>query len=406
LVRKCTRGSKISGLTVALLLFSVAVAAGKDDAALKSVSHYDSEIKKSTKQLEEIRKEIEAGREKVKELKKKEGNYLGQLQQLEKNISTSHAYLSMIDSRIDTVQIIIGQLSDSLEIAGKQLQSRQQIMRKRLRQAYMRGVSHPLLMVFTAESPLDAVNRVRYLEKLNRYDRDLVTQIENTHKAIDEKKDAQVREREHLSGLREEKQREQTELVAEEKQRKKMLKNIRAKKESFVAMVKELEASQKELARMIRLLEKKRKSARARVSRKRIASFEKGKGTLPWPVVGPVVTKFGKVVHPEYKTIIMSNGIDIGADKGETVRCVADGTVIHTGWMRGLGKMVIVDHVGGYLSIYAHLKEIVVVMDQEVKTDAVLGYVGETGSLGGAKLHFEIRKSAQALNPVDWLEKR
>lgn len=406
MVRKCSSGKKISGVAAILLLFITIALAGNDVASLKSVSHYDREIKKSTVQLEKIRKEIEAGRKKVKELKKKEGNYLGQLQQLEKNISTSHVYLSMIESRIDTVEIIIEQLSDSLVIAGKQLQSRQQIMRKRLRQAYMRGKTHPLLVVFNAESPLDAINRVQYLEKLNRYDRELVAQIDNTRKAIDEKKNTQVQEREHLSELREEKQREQTELVAEEKQRKKMLKNIRAKKESFEAMVKELEASQKELARMITLLEKRRKSARARVSRKRIASFEKGKGSLPWPVEGPIITKFGKVVHPEYKTIIMNNGIDIEADKGETVRCVADGTVIHTGWMRGLGKMVIVDHVGGYLSIYAHLKEIVVVMDQEVKTDAILGYVGETGSLGGAKLHFEIRKSALALNPVDWLEKR
>ena len=393
-------------MTALLLLLATVTLAEKNDASLKSVSHYDQEIKKSTQQLEAIKKEIEAGREKVKELKKEEGNYLGQLTQIEKNISASHEYLSMITSRIDTVEMIIAELSDSLEIAGKQLASRQQIMRKRLRQAYMRGVTHPLLVIFAAESPLDAINRARYLEKLNRYDRDLVLQIDNTRKVIDERKNAQIQEREHLSGLREEKSREQTELVSEEKQRKKMLKDIRAKKESFESMVKELEASQKELANMIRLLEKKRKSARARVSRKRIATFEKGKGSLPWPVDGPVITTFGKVVHPVYKTVIMSNGIDIEAEKGETVHCVADGTVIHTGWMRGLGKMVIVDHVGGYLSIYAHLKDIVVKMDQEVKTDAVLGYVGETGSLGGAKLHFEIRKSADALNPTEWLEKK
>jgi murein DD-endopeptidase MepM/ murein hydrolase activator NlpD len=74
--------------------------------------------------------------------------------------------------------------------------------------------------------------------------------------------------------------------------------------------------------------------------------------------------------------------------------------------MRGLGKMVIVDHVGGYLSIYAHLQDISVEVDQKVALDTELGRVGETGSLGGAKLHFEIRKSAEALNPLLWLEKK
>ena len=376
------------------------------ESPLRSVSHYDKEIKRSTQQLDEIRLELEKGREKVKQLQKEEGTYLELLQQIEKNISASHTYLNLLDSRIDTVTIIIGRLSDSLDYAGRQLASRQTIMRKRLRQAYMNGPDQSLRMIFSAESPLDAVNRARYLERLNRYDRELVDQIETTRRLIDERKIAQQKEKEHLTALRESKESERKELVAEEKQRKKTLKEVRQKKESYEKMVKELEASQRELAAMIKLLERKRKKARASVSRSRIASFTKSKGTLPWPVEGKVLTNFGKVVHPEYKTVIVNNGIDIEAKKGESVRCVSPGTVIHTGWMRGLGKMVIVDHVGGYLSIYAHLESIDVENDQMVQIDEIVGKVGETGSLGGAKLHFEIRKSATALNPIEWLEKR
>lgn len=397
-------GTKIYRLIV-LCVVAASIRGEKESGILRSVSHYDREIRKSSKKLDAIRNEIEKGRQKVRELRKEEGNYLEQLEQVEKNISASHSYLTLLDQRIDTVESIISHLGDSLVIAGKQLASRQEIMRRRLRQAYMSGPAHPLLVIFSSKSPLDAVNRTRYLEKLNRYDRDLVSQIESTRKDISEKKEIQQQERDHLGELRAAKEKERLELVAEEKQRKKMLKDIRAKKESFEAMVKELEASQKELAAMIRLLEKRRKRARASVSRKSIASFEKGRGTLPWPVEGPVISKFGKVVHPEYKTVIMNNGIDIDADKGSGVHCVAPGTVIHTGWMRGLGKMVIVDHVGGYLSIYAHLQDISVEIDQKVSLDTELGRVGETGSLGGAKLHFEIRKSAQALDPLLWLEK-
>jgi len=382
------------------------VFAQNGESPLRSVSHYDKEIKRSTQQLDEIRLELEKGREKVKQLQKEEGTYLELLQQIEKNISASHTYLNLLDSRIDTVTIIIGRLSDSLDYAGRQLASRQTIMRKRLRQAYMNGPDQSLRMIFSAESPLDAVNRARYLERLNRYDRELVDQIETTRRLIDERKIAQQKEKEHLTALRESKESERKELVAEEKQRKKTLKEVRQKKESYEKMVKELEASQRELAAMIKLLERKRKKARASVSRSRIASFTKSKGTLPWPVEGKVLTNFGKVVHPEYKTVIVNNGIDIEAKKGESVRCVSPGTVIHTGWMRGLGKMVIVDHVGGYLSIYAHLESIDVENDQMVQIDEIVGKVGETGSLGGAKLHFEIRKSATALNPIEWLEKR
>jgi septal ring factor EnvC (AmiA/AmiB activator) len=385
----------------------VAFGAGKDDAAvLRPVSHYDREIKRSTRQLDAIRTELEKGREKLKELQKEEGTYLGQLEQIEKNIAASHTYLAMLEGKIDTVQIHILRLSDSLTVAGRKLSARQRIMSRRLRQAYMQGPSHPLVSLFSAQSPLDAINRVRYLEELNRYDRTLVDQIETSRRTIDEKKRLQQREHEHLEGLHDAKVKEHGALKAEEQQRKKTLREVRQKKESFEAMVKELEASQKELANMIKLLEKQRKKAREGTSRQMVATFEKRKGSLPWPVEGPVITKFGKVVHPQYKTVILNNGIDIGADDGDEVHCVAMGTVIHTGWMRGLGKMVIVDHVGGYLSIYAHLREINVALNQKVTPELVLGTVGETGSLGGTKLHFEIRKSSEALNPAEWLAKR
>ena len=392
---------------IRLLCLTAATVFGKgDDGALKPVSHYDREIRRSTKQLDAIRGELEKGREKLKTLQKEEGTYLGQLEQLEKNIAASHTYLGILDRKIDTVQIHIHRLNDSLSAAGRLLASRQEIMRRRLRQAYMQGKVRPFVSFFAAKSPLDAVNRVRYLEEINRYDRTLVDHIRTTRRTIDEKKQVQQLERERLEGLRSDKVREQGTLLTEEQQRKKTLKEVRLKKESFEAMVRELEASQKELAAMIRLLEKQRKKARKSTSRKTVATFEKRKGTLPWPVEGPVITRFGKLVHPQYRTVILNNGIDIGADNGDEVHCIAAGTVIHTGWMRGLGKMVIVDHVGGYLSIYAHLQEIKVAMNQSVGPERVVGTVGETGSLGGAKLHFEIRKSAEALNPVDWLEKR
>jgi septal ring factor EnvC (AmiA/AmiB activator) len=279
-------------------------------------------------------------------------------------------------------------------------------MSKRLRQAYMTGPTHVFMMILSAKSPIDAINKVKYLEKINRYDRDLAQQIVAGKTVINEKKVKQHLELEHLSSLHAAKKSENDALISQEQQRKKMLGDIRKEKASYEAMVKELERSQKELVSMIRLLEKKRKKAREHISTKSVASFEKKKGALPWPVEGPVITKFGKVIHPEYQTVIMNNGVDIEAEKGEPVHCIAMGTVIHTGWLRGLGKMVIVDHVGGYLTIYAHLETIDVNVDQTVTADTILGKVGETGSLGGTRMHFEIRKSSEALNPVDWLEKK
>lgn len=373
---------------------------------LQSVSHYDREIKQSSRQLDSIRQILDQGRERVKNLQKEEGSCLEQLEQIEKNMDASQAYLKLLTGRIDTVETVIAALGDSLAQEEKRLESRQRIMMKRLRKAYTAGPQHRLLTIFSAQSPLEAINRARYMEELNRYDRDLVSRIEKSRLAIETNKKARRQELDHLAALRSAKEKERLELAAEEARRKETLSGVRKKRENYEAMVKELEAAQRELAAMIRLLETKRKKAKKAVPRRGVVAFEKSRGRLPWPVEGTVVTNFGKVVHPKYGTVIMNNGVDIAARRGEPVYCVAGGTVIHTGWMRGLGKMVIVDHTDGFLSIYAHLEQIDVNVDQKVEMAAVLGRVGETGSLGGTRLHFELRKSAEALNPVEWLEKR
>jgi septal ring factor EnvC (AmiA/AmiB activator) len=101
----------------------------------------------------------------------------------------------------------------------------------------------------------------------------------------------------------------------------------------------------------------------------------------------------------------MNTGIDIAASHGEKVHCVASGKVAYVGWMRGLGKLVIVDH-GGYYTTYARLEEAQVVKDDIVAAGAVLGLVGEPNPFDPPKLHFEIRKSTEAMDPVEWLEKR
>ena len=382
------------------------MAISAEEANLHSVSHYDAEIRKNNQQLDAIRTELDKGRKKLETLQKEEGNFLEQLEQMEKNINASQKLLATLTERIDTVEHIIKRLDDSLSIAENDLKNRQAFMRQRLRQAYMTGRPNMLLVLFSSKTPLDAVNKVKYLERIGRYDREMLQHINDAKTDITARKQVQSLELDHLAQLRESKASEKEMLVTEERQRKGMLADVRKEKSSFEAMVRELENSQKELVSMIKLLEKKRKKAKEKQSAESIASFEKRKGKLPWPVDGPVITRFGKVVHPEYQTVIMNNGIDIEAKKGDPVHCVASGIVIHTGWLRGLGKMVIIDHVGGYLSIYAHLESIDVVVDQKVTSESIVGKVGDTGSIGGTRMHFEIRKSSEALNPIDWLEKR
>jgi septal ring factor EnvC (AmiA/AmiB activator) len=375
---------------------------GQNDA----VAQFDRDISAKTSTLDSIKIEIEKGRAVLTNLQKDEGNYLERIEQIEKNINASKMYLEILTKRIDSVESVIVILKDSLDIAKKNLIHRKTIMQKRMRIAYKRISVPPLLLLLQSnKNPLEFMSRIRYLQEIHRYDRQLLNDITHTRILIDKRSETLQKEKSSLAAMLTAKKEEQQALLKEEQLRKSMLEDIRTKKKVYSAMIEELEAAQKQLNVIIKQLEEKRKKAKKEAVSKTILSFEKRKGKLSWPVEGPVLSNFGKIVHPVYKTVTMNNGIDIGAVKGQPVHCVAPGTVIHTGWMRGLGQIVIVDHSAGYLTVYAHLQNITVTQDQSVELGTSLGTVGDTGSMGGPRLHFQIRKSTDAFDPSEWLEK-
>jgi murein DD-endopeptidase MepM/ murein hydrolase activator NlpD len=116
---------------------------------------------------------------------------------------------------------------------------------------------------------------------------------------------------------------------------------------------------------------------------------------------GTVVAHFGNQRHPTLKTITQNIGVDIAVKPGSDVRSVAGGEVATIWWLPSFGNLIIVHHYGGYRTIYSHLAEILVAEGQKVAEGEVLGVSGE--SIDGPRLHFEIWKDREKLNPEHWL---
>jgi murein hydrolase activator len=131
--------------------------------------------------------------------------------------------------------------------------------------------------------------------------------------------------------------------------------------------------------------------------------FAARRGKLPLPAPGPITVGFGKVVNPKFNTVTVQNGIDLDAPAGAPVRAIAAGRVVHTGWFKGYGNLVIVDHGEGYHSLVAHLASMRTAMGEEVDAGDVLGTVGDSGSLKGPYLYFEIREKGRPVDPRPWL---
>jgi murein DD-endopeptidase MepM/ murein hydrolase activator NlpD len=118
---------------------------------------------------------------------------------------------------------------------------------------------------------------------------------------------------------------------------------------------------------------------------------------LIWPVRGKVTSEYG----PRWGR--MHEGIDIAAPAGTPIRAAQAGTVVFAGRMNGYGNVVIVDHGGGFATLYAHQSRLAVADGADVGRGDVVGYVGSTGHSTGPHLHFETRVNGTPRDPRRYL---
>jgi septal ring factor EnvC (AmiA/AmiB activator) len=134
------------------------------------------------------------------------------------------------------------------------------------------------------------------------------------------------------------------------------------------------------------------------------APFEPLKGKLPWPVQqGQVLARFGQ---PRAGGSLRWQGMLIGTDRGARVRAPFGGRVVYADWLPGMGLMIVLDHGGGYLSLYGHNEELFRKVGDPVGAGDVIGSVGDTGGHNQPALYFEVRRGRQPVDPEIWLQRR
>lgn len=120
-----------------------------------------------------------------------------------------------------------------------------------------------------------------------------------------------------------------------------------------------------------------------------------GNDKFGWPVSGRIITDFAAS---------RGTGINIDVPEGSSVKAAENGTVIYVGsGVEGYGNLILVRHPNGFVSAYAHLKDMSVAKGAVVNRGQALGTVGQTGSVSRPQLHFELRKGATPVDPVPLL---
>lgn len=131
--------------------------------------------------------------------------------------------------------------------------------------------------------------------------------------------------------------------------------------------------------------------------------FIKLKGKLPWPISGRVLASYGQ---PKAGGVLKWNGVWIAGREGEPIRAVASGRVAYVGWMHRYGLITVLEHEGGYYSLYGHAQTVAVGVGDWVQAGDAIAAVGNTGGHVRPGLYFELRKGTDPINPAFWLKKR
>jgi septal ring factor EnvC (AmiA/AmiB activator) len=167
----------------------------------------------------------------------------------------------------------------------------------------------------------------------------------------------------------------------------------------------ELQRLQSQADSLEKLIDELRKALEAeRVPVARQAPFEPLRGKLPWPVQqGKVLARFGQ---PRAGGSLKWQGMLIGTDRGARVRAPYGGRVVYGDWLPGMGLMIVIDHGGGYMSLYGHNEELFRKVGEAVAAGDVIGSVGDSGGHQEPALYFEVRRGRTPVDPETWLQRR
>jgi murein hydrolase activator len=352
-------------------------------------------------ELRALRRAIEQHRERVGAFEREERGILEVLEEMDQALEAleqdaARARREAADARAER---------EKLEAEAVGLEARlgrtQRSLADRAVALYKTGDLGPVAALFAAENLRDALERASLLQRLIDGDRVLLRRFRSQQEALAaaragaeraaQARDAALARLEERSG----------EMARERTARATALAAVRSDRRRERSALHELEAAARALEETLASFSKDPPSAPPAPGAVRFASL---RGALDAPVDAPVLERFGRV-QDEFGTATFRKGVEFGASAGDPVKGVADGTVRFAGWFRGYGKIVIVDHGDAYFSVSGHLADIAVSVGDAVRRGDRLGTAGDTGSLAGPRLYFEIRQGGKALDPAEWLAK-
>lgn len=391
-----------AGLCILLLL-----AASAPAARAQRRPDIIREIRDNQERLETIRQERASLESELQRLRGRIHSISGEIDNIEQQKGVTTRIVNELDRQIGSMSAQLDTVTLDLMLAQDALAETRAVLDTRLVEIYKRGPMWMFEVMLAAESFGDLISRYKYLYLVSRQDRALVGEVENLRDRVGQQRVHLVAIHGQLSVRRDERGQELDRFVALERRRQRALRDTEASQRVTTGRLDSLARDEERVTNMIATLEEARRRAVASGAAGAGTITEADLGGLSWPVdSGEVIYRFGVTSGPD-ETRIRRHGLGISVPVGTPVRAVAGGTVQYANLMGTYGPSVLVDHGGGFYTLYLYLLRFSVQADQWVNAGDVVGESGGSNSDAGPHIEFQIRgQGGIALDPEGWLTRR
>ena len=351
-----------------------------------------------TKELEQVRAQIQALSRKLDNDRGQQDQLREVLTQAEQRIANAVARLRELDQNIQAQAGKVAKTRDQRGEAQRGLDQQKGALATQVRAAYLIGQQGRTKLLLNQEDPSALSRMVTYYDYVNKARTRRIQSINSQIqflRAIEQRLQQEVDE---LAQLRATQKASLDALEAGRAEREVAMARLESRIMSQGQELKQLAADEKQLNQLIASLRDLLADIPADLGNDQ--PFGRQKGRLPWPSKGRILASFGT---PKAGGKLRWNGLWIGAESGTEVRAVARGRVAYVGWMHRYGLIAIVEHDGGYYTLYGHNEAVFKGVGEWVQAGEALATVGSTGGHTRAGVYFEIRKGTEPINPKAWM---
>ena len=366
--------------------------AAASESAEDRLAEEEAKLELISEKLSELRSELGS-------LDDRQTTLIGELHRLEVEIGVAHQTLELLRVQLERGYREIDENVEQIQALEASIRELKPYLTRRAVSLYKLGKISYMRLLLSVEKPSELTRAYRYISRLAQTDAEKIDRFLADQKALEETKAKLVADARKNLETREELERTTKTLERRRATRAALLEEIHERRETAETLVAELEEARTELGVLIADWE----MGRSNESPETFLPIRLFHGELSWPVEGTIATRFGKQLHPRFRTVTVQNGIQIKAPMGAPVQAVYDGEAVFASWFQGYGTLLILSHPRNVYSLYGHLSEISVREGDTVRQGEEVAHVGDTGSLTGPSLYFEIREEGKPVDPEQWL---